>query len=212
MKLTVFLIIILSLYLIYRLSFPKQAEKREEAEAPPPPDDHEAVIKRRFVLPVQSKSAQTPVILDETEKADKKEDIFAAETVTDEPNLEAMSIPLDETDDDEIDYEAEEAEELNRTLGHEAIPAEGIDYDRLQTTVKVVVEQPYELSEETAKTVTELENTDMFERLVSGDEGRANWVKTIVERHIRNTMPATENEISGTDYDYGNFDAAGYLS
>jgi hypothetical protein len=33
MKLIVFLIIILSLYLIYRLSFPKQAGKREESEA-----------------------------------------------------------------------------------------------------------------------------------------------------------------------------------
>ena len=58
MKLIVFLIIILSLYLIYRLSFPKQAEKRERSETPPPPDGHEAVIKRRFVLPDQSNPAQ----------------------------------------------------------------------------------------------------------------------------------------------------------
>ena len=72
MKLTVFLIIILSLYLIYRLSFPKQAEKQEKSETPPPPDAHEAVIKRRFVLPDRSNPAQHDDRSEDSDKQAKK--------------------------------------------------------------------------------------------------------------------------------------------
>jgi hypothetical protein len=94
-------------------------------------------------------------------------------------------------------------------LGHEAVIAEGLDYDKLQTTVKVVMEQSENVSEETAQTLLNLENTDMFEMLVSGDEGKMNWIKSVVERHIQNTMPEMEDETSGTDY--GDF-VADFLS
>ncbi|GHT18670.1 hypothetical protein FACS189429_5490 [Bacteroidia bacterium] len=135
------------------------------------------------------------------------------EIFADEPNPEILSIPLDnETDDDETDYEAEEeAEELNQTLGHGAVMAEGIDYDKLQTAVKAVMEQPGEVSEETAETLTVLENTDMFEMLVSGDEGKMNWIKAVVERNIQKVMPETEDETSGANFDCGDFDVADYV-
>ncbi|GHT01119.1 hypothetical protein FACS189421_13670 [Bacteroidia bacterium] len=133
------------------------------------------------------------------------------EVFADEPNPEILSIPLDD-DDEEIDYKAEEEEaELGRTLGHGTVMAEGIDYDKLQTAVKAVMEQPEDVSEETGRTIVELENTDMFEMLVSGDEGKMNWIKAVVERNIQKVMPETEDETSGANFDYGDFDVADYV-
>jgi hypothetical protein len=52
MKIIVLAIILLSLYLIYRLSFPGQAGNRpgNEALPPKPPDGDEAVVKSRKYL------------------------------------------------------------------------------------------------------------------------------------------------------------------
>jgi hypothetical protein len=78
MKLIVFLIIILSLYLIYRLSFPKQAEKREGNKTSPPPDGDEVVVKRRFVLPDRSNPAQRD---DRKEDSDKQNNPTQAQKI-----------------------------------------------------------------------------------------------------------------------------------
>ncbi|GHT38462.1 hypothetical protein FACS189435_4740 [Bacteroidia bacterium] len=220
-----------ALYLLYRIAYPKQADTKKGNDTAPPEKPKpvaDVMGKSRFVLPDRSKPLQTPVTLEETETTSEKPVIFAAETAekpsgiippeeldevfADEPNPEILSIPLDETDDDEIDYEAEEEEaELGRTLGHGAVMAEGIDYDKLQTAVKAVMEQPGEVSEETAETLTALENTDMFEMLVSGDEGKMNWIKAVVERNIQKVMPETEDETSSANFDCGDFDVADYV-
>lgn len=226
MKLLAILIMLVALYLLYRIAYPKQAgtakgagvsEKKEKPS-------RSVMGKSRFVLPERSQPLQTTATQTDIEKSEENVSIFAAETGERQPaeipadeldevfgegdNPEIMSIPLEsETDDEE-----EETEELNRSLGYEAVMAEGVDYDQLQTAVKVVMEQPDEVSEETGETLMRLENTDMFEHLVSGDEGKMSWIKTVVERHVQNTMPETEKEISGTDYDYGDFDVAGFLS
>ncbi|GAB6013461.1 hypothetical protein [Viscerimonas tarda] len=230
MKLLALLIMLAALFLLYRIAYPKQADTKKGNDTAPPEKPkvaNDVMGKSRFVLPDRSKPLQTPATLEETETTSEKPVIFAAETeekpsgiipseeldevFADEPNPEILSIPLDD-DDEEIDYEAEEEEaELGRTLGHEAVMAEGIDYDKLQTAVKAVMEQPEDVSEETGRTIVELENTDMFEMLVSGDEGKMNWIKAVVERNIQKVMPETEDETSGTNYDYGDFDVADYV-
>ncbi|MDR0873124.1 MAG: DUF4122 domain-containing protein [Prevotellaceae bacterium] len=218
-----------ALFLLYRIAYPsKQADTKKggdtaASEKPKPAD--EVIGKSRFVLPDRSQSLQTPVNLAETETTSEKAFTFAAETeektsvvipeneldevFANEPNPEIMSIPLENETDDEIDFADEEAEEMGRTLGHEAIMAEGVDYDKLQTAVNVIMEQPNEISEETGETLMKLENADMFELLVSGDEGKMNWIKAVIERHIQSTTPETENREINTDY--GDIDVADYL-
>ncbi|GHU83199.1 hypothetical protein FACS189415_5050 [Bacteroidia bacterium] len=230
MKLLALLIMLAALFLLYRIAYPKQADTKKGNDTAPPEKPkvaNDVMGKSRFVLPDRSKPLQTPATLSETETTSEKPVIFAAETeekpsgiipseeldevFADEPNPEILSIPLDD-DDEEIDYEAEEEEaELGRTLGHEAVMAEGIDYDKLQTAVKAVMEQPEDVSEETGRTIVELENTDMFEMLVSGDEGKMNWIKAVVERNIQKVMPETEDETSDANFDYGDFDVADYV-
>ena len=230
MKLLVLIIIHIALFLLYRIAYPKQAEteKDNETSTEKPKTVPDVMGKSRFVLPDRSQPLQTPATLQETGKEDKKPNIFAPETEEkrsvaipaeqlnevfgDVSNPEVMSLPLEDENEDEseIDFEEEEAEELRRELGHEAILADGMDYDDLRTVVKVVREQPETVSEATGRTLTALENTDMFEMLASGDECIMNWIKSVVERHIRNTMPETENKTSDT-MDYGDF-AADFLS
>ncbi|MDR0834986.1 MAG: hypothetical protein LBN11_00170 [Tannerella sp.] len=230
MKVLAILIMLAALFLLYRIAYPKQADTKKGNDTAPPEKPkvaNDVMGKSRFVLPDRSKPLQTPATLSETETTSEKPVIFAAETeekpsavippeeldevFADEPNPEILSIPLDD-DDEEIDYEVEEeAEELNQTLGHGVVMAEGIDYDKLQTAVKAVMEQPGEVSEETAETLTALENTDMFEMLVSGDEGKMNWIKAVVERNIQKVMPETEDETSDANFDYGDFDVADYV-
>jgi len=224
---------LIALFLLYRIAYPRQINTKKDDLTPSekPKSRINVMGKSRFVLLDRSKPQQTSATIPETEKVDYKPDIFAAKTeekqsvaipaeqfdevFSDHSNPEVMSIPLEEDNEDEIedenniDVEAEEKEEIRQALGYEAIFADGIDYDDLQTVVKVVKEQPDEVSEETGRTIVALENTDMFEMLVSGDKGKGNWIKSIVERCVQNKMTITENEIP--DMDYGNFEVADIL-
>ena len=226
MKLLVIIIMLVVLYFLYRIAYPKQQKKDNEIPARTSKSVPDVMGKSRFVLPDRSKPLQASATLQGTETEAEKASNFAPETeekrsaviaaeqldevFCDELNSEIMSLPLENENEDEIDFETEEAEELHQVLGHEAILADGIDYDDLQNVVKIVKEQPGYVSEETAGTFAKLENTDMFEMLVSGDEGKINWIKSIIEQHVQNTMPEPDNENSDT-MDYGDFDIADFL-
>jgi len=224
MKIIDRIILLICIYILCRIVYPKKKNKKKENETPEdkPKTVHSVMGKSKFVLPDRSKPLQTPTTNSESEKGKEKESIFAPQSEEKRPvaipdneldnvfddgsNSEMMSIPLESEADEEdnIDFEAEEAEEIHQLLGHEPAFADGMDYDDLQTVVKVVKEQPDEVSEETSEILAELENTDMFEMLVSGDDGKANWIKSIVDRSIRNRIPETKNEISNTE-DYDDF-------
>ena len=227
---------LVALYLLYRIAFPKQSGTAKSGDVP---EKEEAATlhvmgKSRFVLSDQSKPLQTTAIQDDIEKCEEKPYIFAAETeeqrsavipadeldeVFDDGNLKIMSIPLDDSniendvdEDSDIDYEAEEAGETGRTEeGHEAMYADGYDFDDLQTVVQTVREQPETVDEQTGKTLAALEHTELLTLLAEGEDGKVNWIKAIIDRHIQNTMPEMETEDSVTA-DYGDFEIADFLS
>lgn len=162
MKLIAIVTLLICLYILYRIVYPKRTNAKKGNETPKAKSkSHPDVMgKSRFVLPDRSKPLQTPTTNSETEKGIEKESIFAPRTEEKRPvaipddeldnvfddgsNSEMMSIPLEsESDeDDNIDFEAEEAEEIHQLLGYDPEFADGIDYDNLQTVVKVVKEQP----------------------------------------------------------------------
>ena len=211
----------IAIFLLYRIAYPKQADtkKSDEAQAEKPKTVPEVMGKSRFVLPDRSKPLQTPATSQEIEKGDEKPNIFASKTeesqsaavspeqtdddVSGNSNPEIMSIPLESEseEENETDIDAEETEEIRIALGHEAIPADGIDYDDLKDVVKVVNEQPEKVSEETCRTLMAVEKTDMFEKYVSGDAGKMDWIKAVIERNIQKKMPDTGNQDSDTDCD-----------
>lgn len=223
---------LIALFLLYRIAYPKRADTTKgndipEKETKSLPD---VMGKSRFVLPDRSKPLQTPATFEETEKGEEKPDIFASETkdgrsavipseeldevFDDNSNPEIMSIPLENDDEEKTDFEAEESEELKKALGGEPVFAEGIDYNNLQTVVKVVKEQPKEVSEETGRMLAVLENTDMFEKLASGNERMAVWIKAIIDRYLQNHYPEIETQVNDEDNnnEWKNFDIQNYLS
>jgi hypothetical protein len=230
MNILVIIIMLAALFMLYHIAYPKQIKKDSEPQPESPKNLPDVMGKSRFVLPDRSKPLQTPSTLHKTEKEIDKAPIFAPETEEKAPtiipaqnfdkvleegeNPAILSITLeygndDETEENEVDFETEEAEELNSVLGHEPEYAHGVDYGELQNVAQAVKEQPDEVSEETAGTLVKLENTDMFEQLVSGDEGKRSWITAIIDRSIQSRMPETEDTTSDTDY--GDFDVAGFL-
>jgi hypothetical protein len=228
MKFLAILILLAALFLLYRIAYPKQsvAKKDNEVRIKPPKSLPEVVGKSRFVLPARSQSAPTTAGSQVSEKEAEKPVTFAPEieknrsaviskeqldeVFSDEQNPEIFSLPLepeneneDEIEDD-IDLEIEEAEELNQALGQEAVYADGVDFDDLQTIAQVIKAQPSEVSEKTAETIRALEHTDMFELLVSSDDGKMNWIKSVIERNIQKTLPEAETEDSDKA-NYGGF-------
>jgi hypothetical protein len=233
MKLIVFLIIILSLYLIYRLSFPKQAEKRKETEASPPPDGNEAVIKRRFVLPDRSNPAQHDDRKEDSDKQAEKAVIFApgnenpdagiippeelGEVFGEDVNPEELDI--DETDEDgeevpEGDEEEEDEDdaELRRTMNGNVAYADGCTIDEMTEAVKTADKPESEQSPEAVKTLYRLSKTDMFEQIVSGDAGRAARIAAILDRGEQSLAGQSEDAADNGDGEYLDFDVGQFLS
>jgi hypothetical protein len=225
MKLLVFLIIVLSLYLIYRLSFPGQAGKREKVETPPPSDGDEAVVKRRFVLPDRSNPAQRDDRSEDSDKQAEKAVIFApgnenpaagvippeelGEVFGEDVNPDDLDI--DETDEDgEEEPEGDEDDaELRRTMNGNVAYADGCTIDEMTEAVKTADRPESEQSPKAVKTLRDLSKTDMFEQLVSGDAGRSARIAAILDRREREqgteTVEDGDNDDAYKDFDIGNY-------
>ena len=234
MKPLAIIILLIALYLLYRIAYPKQADTAKPNDTSPKAEKatHSIMGKSRFVLPERSQSLQTPAKEEDSGKNDGNISIFATETQGWQPaaipageldkvfvkdgNSGMTNIPLDEPDieidddNDDIDFEAEESEELGRIMGEEAMCAGGYDFEDLQTIAAAVREQRETVSEQTATKLAEMEHTEFLEKLAGGNDGKTAWIKTIIEHHIQAAMPEAENRetISG----YGDFEVADFLS
>ena len=217
----------IALYLLYRIAFPKHTDTKKDDNIPEKQINPACNVmgESRFVLHDSSHSTQTSATIRETEEVIEKANIFASETEKQrsavisadeldrvfDDNPEIMSIPLDgNSDENEVDFDIEEIEELNRATGQKADFAEGFDYDELQTVAKAVKEQSETVSEQAGRTIVALEHTDIFELLADNDEGTINWIKKIIDRHVQTTMPEMEDKEINTDY--GDFEIADFLS
>jgi hypothetical protein len=230
-KLIVLAIILLSLYLIYRLSFPGQAGNRPENEAPPskPIDEDEAVVKSRFVLPDRSNSTQHADTRKESDKQDENSLIFAAgnagrnavippeelpEIFGEDVNPDDLDIEPDanEADSDNEPDADEEAEEIRQSAGAIEGYAEGFTYDELATVIHET-EKPEAMTKTSLETLLDLAQTDMFEQLVSGDVGRAARIAAVLDHSEQSLASRDEDAVEeDRDNEYQNFDIMQFLS
>ena len=200
-KIIALLILFVAVYFLYRIAYPVPQETKKINDAPQKREtvQNDVVKKIRFVRPNHGQPKTTRTTPAKEEILEKNPYIFAPETekdgsgiippdkldevFEDEINPDDLDIDADADDDadDEIDLEAEEElEQRNRVEGQSAMLAEGLNFDDLHDVAEVVKEQPETVSEKTAATIAALEHTDMFELLASGDEGKANWIKSVV--------------------------------
>jgi hypothetical protein len=222
MKILVILIMLAALYLLYRIAFPKERETKKGGDILQKKqiDTSEVVVKSRFVRPDfrQLQPARTASL--KTDYQEEKPDIFVSETkkrevtipvekldkiFNEEPNPEDLDIEPDENETDvEVDVE-EEAEELRQVLGQDLQQADGWSIEEMT----MVVEATQNPTDEKAALLYRAEKTDMFEQLVSGDEGKAGRIAAIIERHIQRLVPEDE---SNAKNDLEHFDVMEFLS
>jgi hypothetical protein len=242
MKTIALMIMLVALFFLYRIAFPKRIVPKTDEEKPQKPeaDLSEVIIKSRFVRPASGQSATNRTTPLQTDFQHEKPPIFAVgneersavvppekvrviflENEPDPDGLEIVRDEHEESDNEEIrdrkdDEDAEtanleeEAEELRQTLGSESEHAgSGLSIEEL-TEAAAAVENP---TDDKGAILFKVEKTDMFEQMVSGDAGKAERIKAIIDRHVRNTCPEVENENSDdvNNNDWKNFDLRDYL-
>ncbi|OAV74533.1 hypothetical protein Barb7_01957 [Bacteroidales bacterium Barb7] len=229
MKLLAVTAIIIALYLMYRMAFPKQPETKEDNDYPPEkePDTDDVVGKSHFVLGNQRQPKPTPAKPEKSENQAEKPDTFASENKKSDavipseeldevfsklPEPMDMDYPLERETDEEPDIDTEEeAEELRQTLGKDAEVASGFTYEEMEQAVDAVNHSSEETEAEVGRVLSGLEKTDMFEQLVSGDVGREARIKSAIDRHVQSILPEETLE-ENNNKEYGDFNIADFLS
>jgi hypothetical protein len=229
MKIFAATVMLAALFLLYRIAYPKPAATKKGDETPEKNriEDDEAVGKSRFVRAERGQSQTTPATSLNPEKQDEKANIFApgngktgtvipverfseifGEEQTGEDDLD---IPPDEdestgTDSPDAD---EEAEDLRQERETAAELAHGFSIEEMETAAKAI-DSP---ADENAEILYRVDKTDMFEKLVSGDEGKRQRIAAIINRHIRSLIPeAAEVADENGDSEYSDFNIADFLT
>jgi hypothetical protein len=229
MKAFAAIVMLVALYLLYRIAYPPQTGIKKGDEIPQSRDTgtNDAVGESRYVSTFRSQLQTTPATSLNPEKQEEKAHIFAPEngkidTVipfdrldeifgVEQPDEDDLDIPDDdepeESDENTPDAD-EESEELRQTLEQEAETelANGFSIEEMETAA-AAIDSP---TDENAGILYRVENTDMFEKLVSGDEGKRQRIASVIDRHVRSLNP--EIEESESDGDYKNFNIADFLS
>jgi hypothetical protein len=221
MKLFAATVMLVALFLLYRIAYPKQqvAKKGDDVPEKKEIDAGEMVGKSHFVRPVVSQPQTTPATALNTEKQEEKANTLAPENEKieaiipfdrldkifgdEQPDEDDLDIEPDENeygtnepDTDEPDTEEpdaeEEAEELRQILGQAAELADGFSIEDMEDAAKAI-DTP---TDENANILYRVERTDMFEKLVSGDEAKRQRITAVIDRHIKSLFPEVANESS----------------
>jgi hypothetical protein len=209
MKVFAIIVILVALYLLYRIAFPKQTSQklyRENSvlDAKPILD---VMGKSRSCTTDRSKIQQSSTLVLKSENQTKNSITFAPETSDDALDVNTDDIPLEYED---MDYLTEnEPEEVMATDG-EAEYAEGLDFEALLKIKQIASEQPQTVSPEISETLMLLEHTDMFEMLAANNENKRKWIKLIISRHLQNMTGETENQ-TDEDANYGSFEISEWV-
>ena len=221
MKVIAVIIMLYALFLLHRIAFPKcpAAEKGVDKPEKDTKTVRSVMGKSSFVLPERSKPLQTPAISTKDENIEKKEYMFAAGNETRNaviPNEELDKI-FDETDPDDLDIDPDEDgdESQSETADVEDEAAEfetgaemasGMSIEEMTEAAKAI-DKP---TDDKAEILFRVEKTDMFEQLVSGDEGKAQRIKAIIDRHFRSLQPKVEIENTESS-EWNEFDIRNHL-
>jgi hypothetical protein len=211
---------LVALYLLYRIAFPKPPASKQGNDIPLEVETEadDGVGKSRYVPTFRRQPRPTPATGVNSENQAEKPVTFAAvnsetgvaippekldEVFAEEPDPEDLDIPPDDENETDSPDLNEEAEELRRTLGGDAKPADGF-------TIEEMTEAVRNPSDENAGFLYQVEKTDMFEQMVSGDQGKRVTIKAVIDRHLQSLNPEAATEESDSDLE--KFDVIDFLS
>ncbi|KAA6321903.1 hypothetical protein EZS27_028497 [termite gut metagenome] len=241
MKVFAVTVILVSLYLLYRIAYPNERKAGKGSDVPDrkQADEADAIVKKHYIytsrnLPTPNAATATPnaATKEKAESEGKKQIIF----VSDKEKAGAGVIPPEELDGvfasqverihidyplergnmeetDEPDAE-EEAEELRQVLKGDTEAAGGFTYEEIVEAIGAADNPADEKAQAGAgKVFYTLEKTDLFEQLISSDGGRAARINAVLERYAGGIIPqAQETEDTEKDTEYRNFDITAFLS
>lgn len=197
MKTILVAVMLLSLYLLYRIAFPKPIKKSKPTSvlSRQKINEKEIIGQSRVVLSFQRQAVPVAAKTCETVSSHENEDSFVPEN---ESGMMDISVSLEhETEPDvpEIDPE-EEAEELRQLTGNETELASGFTFEELEQTVQEV-NHPSGNDRQVAKVIYRLRDTDCISQLAAISPEKAERIKSLISLHVNEVESKTgksENE------------------
>ena len=230
MKLFATIAILVALYFMCYIAFPKRVVAKKDNESPPDnkifTDD--IVGKSRPVSDYQRQPTPTPATKEKSENGEENPDKFALESKKSDAEVppeeldEVFPKPMDidyplEREEQETDEEAEidpeeEAEELRQRVGNDDEVAGGYTFEEMEEAVSAVNHPSKEKEAKSGRVLSDMEKTDMFEQLVSGDAKKGITIKSIIDKHVQSMLPEEfAGDTDNNNNDYGNFKVADFL-
>ena len=206
MKTILVAVMLLSLYLLYRIAFPKTIKKQKPTSVLSrlKVNDKEIIGQSRVVLSFQRQAVPVAAKTCETVSSHENADSFVPES---ESGMMDISVPLehqDEPEELEIDPE-EEAEELRQLMGNEQDLASGCTFEELEQTVHGV-NHPSGNDRQVAKVIYRLQDTDCISQLAAISPEKAERIKSLISLYVNEVESKTGNEKPGQP------DITGFLS
>ena len=191
MKTILIAVMLLALYLLYRIAFPKPIKKQKPTLVlfRPKVNEKEVIGKSRVVLSFQRQAVPVAAKTRETVSSHENEDSFVKEN---ESGMMDISVPLeheDENKEPEIDPE-EEAEELRQLTGRESELASGFTFEELEQTVNEV-NHPSGNERQVAKVLYRLQDTDCITQLAAISPEKAERIKSLINLHVNEVESKT---------------------
>lgn len=209
MKTILVTVMLLALYLLYRIAFPKPIKKQRPTSvlSRQKVNEKEIIGQSRVVLSFQRQAVPVAAKTCETVSSDKNEASFVPES---ESGIMDISVPLqqeDETEEQEIDPE-EEAEELRQLTGNETEFASGCTFEELEQTV-LEVNHPSGNDRQVAKVIYRLQDTDCITQLAAISTEKAERIKSLINLNV-NEVESKTGKTGNENPDQP--DIAGFLS
>ena len=184
MKTIIVTVLLLALYLLYRIAFPKPIKKPKPASvlSRQKVNEKEIIGQSRVVLGFQRQAVPVAAKTCETVSSPENADSFVPES---ESGMMDISVPLEQEDgqeEPEIDPE-EEAEELRQLMGNEPDLASGCTFEELERTVHEV-NHPSGNDKQVAKVIYRLQDTDCITQLAAISPEKAERIKNLISLHV----------------------------
>lgn len=204
MKVFAAIAILIALYLLSRIAYPKpQIKKKTDDIVPKRETDENSVIgKSSVVLSSRSQREPTPATALKSGVWEENPDSFATEN-----ELVNIHVPLQYDGKDTgtgID-EDEEAEELLQIPGGEAATAGGFTFEEMDMAFGQV-NHPSGNEVKAAEVLYRLENTGCVTQLAEVSEEKAERIKYLIDLHVKSLGAGGKNE------DVNDLDVTEFLS
>ena len=191
MKTILIAVMLLALYLLYRIAFPKPIKKQKPTSvlSRQKVNEKEIIGQSRVVLSFQRQAVPVAAKTCETVSSHENADSFVPENESGMMDISVLLEHGNENEETEIDPE-EEAEELRQLMGNEPELANGCTFEELEQTVQEV-NHPSGNERKVAKVLYRLQDTDCLTQLAAISPEKAERIKSLISLHVNEVESKT---------------------